>query len=48
MYFYYGITNSSLENPTEEIELTVDQSYVTPEKVIIKLSIIENESSDLF
>ena len=33
MYFYYGITNSSLENPTEEFELTVDQSYLTPEKV---------------
>lgn len=27
MYFYYGITHSSLENPSEEIELTVDQSY---------------------
>lgn len=25
MYFYYGITHSSLENPNEEIELTVDQ-----------------------
>lgn len=31
MYFYYGITHSSLENPTEEIELTVDQTYVTPQ-----------------
>ncbi|XP_055382082.1 probable cationic amino acid transporter [Condylostylus longicornis] len=29
MYFYYGITHSLLENPSEEIELTVDQSYVT-------------------
>lgn len=28
MYFYYGITNSSLENQSEEIELTVDQAYV--------------------
>lgn len=28
MYFYYGITHSSLENPTEEIELTVDTSYL--------------------
>lgn len=29
MYFYYGITHSTLENPpTEEIELTVDQSYL--------------------
>lgn len=36
MYFYYGITNSSLENPTEEFELTVDQSYITPEKVRLK------------
>lgn len=27
MYFYYGITHSSLENPSEEIELTVDQAY---------------------
>lgn len=27
MYFYYGITHSTLENPTEEIELTVDSSY---------------------
>lgn len=26
MYFYYGITHSTLENPSEEIELTVDQS----------------------
>lgn len=26
MYFYYGITHSSLENTQEEIELTVDQS----------------------
>lgn len=33
MYFYYGITNSSLEDPVEEIELTVDQSYITPQKV---------------
>lgn len=30
MYFYYGITHSSLENAQEEIELTVDQSYLTP------------------
>lgn len=28
MYFYYGITHSTLENPAEEIELTVDQSYM--------------------
>lgn len=28
MYFYYGITHSTLENPGEEIELTVDQSYL--------------------
>lgn len=28
MYFYYGITHSSLENPTEEIELTVDTTYL--------------------
>lgn len=28
MYFYYGITHSSLENPKEEIELTVDQSHL--------------------
>lgn len=28
MYFYYGITHSSLENPTEEIELTVDTSFL--------------------
>lgn len=28
MYFYYGITHSLLENPSEEIELTVDQSYL--------------------
>lgn len=28
MYFYYGIKNSSLENPGEEIELTVEQSSV--------------------
>lgn len=30
MYFYYGITHSSLENAQEEIELTVDQSFLTP------------------
>lgn len=36
MYFYYGITNSTLENPSEEIELTVDHSFTTPEKVITK------------
>lgn len=28
MYFYYGITHSTLENPSEEIELTVDQTYL--------------------
>lgn len=33
MYFYYGITNSLLENQSEEIELTVDTHYITPEKV---------------
>lgn len=27
MYFYYGITHSTLENPTEEIELTIDETY---------------------
>uniref|UniRef100_A0A182J0S5 Cationic amino acid transporter C-terminal domain-containing protein n=2 Tax=Anopheles atroparvus TaxID=41427 RepID=A0A182J0S5_ANOAO len=26
MYFYYGITHSSLENPSEEFELTVDNN----------------------
>lgn len=30
MYFYYGITHSTLENPSEEIELTVDQTYLQP------------------
>lgn len=30
MYFYYGITNSSLENAQEEIELTVDQTHLAP------------------
>lgn len=31
MYFYYGITHSTLDNvQTEDIELTVDQSYLTP------------------
>lgn len=30
MYFYYGITHSSLENPQEEFELAVDKTYVTP------------------
>lgn len=39
MYFYYGITNSSLENPTEEFELTVDQTYLTPEKVKSLMSV---------
>lgn len=33
MYFYYGITHSSLENPTEEIELRVDESYITQQQV---------------
>lgn len=34
MYFYYGITNSLLENPTEEIELRVDQTFLkSPQKV---------------
>lgn len=33
MYFYYGITNSSLENPTEEFQLTVDKSYLSAHKV---------------
>lgn len=28
MYFYYGITNSSLENPSEHIELAIDQSLI--------------------
>lgn len=31
MYFYYGITHSTLENPSEEIELTVDQTYLQPQ-----------------
>lgn len=30
MYFYYGITHSSLENAQEEIELTVDQTHLAP------------------
>lgn len=30
MYFYYGITHSSLENGQEEIELTVDQTHLAP------------------
>lgn len=31
MYFYYGISHSTLENPEEEIELKVDQNtYVSP------------------
>lgn len=30
MYFYYGITNSSLENAQEEIELTADQTHLAP------------------
>lgn len=30
MYFYYGITHSTLENPSEEIELTVDQTHLQP------------------
>lgn len=30
MYFYYGITHSTLENPEEEIELKVDTTYVSP------------------
>lgn len=38
MYFYYGITNSSLENPTEEIELAVDQNYLNPNQ---KVSVIQ-------
>lgn len=29
VYFYYGINHSTLENPTEEIELKVDDTYVT-------------------
>lgn len=32
MYFYYGITHSSLENPTEEIELTVDTSFLNTQQ----------------
>lgn len=30
MYFYYGITHSSLENVQEEIELAVDQTHLAP------------------
>lgn len=30
MYFYYGITHSSLENPSEEFELTVDGNGQQP------------------
>lgn len=41
MYFYYGITHSSLENPTEEIELTVDQTYVTPQVSPIHIIFIQ-------
>lgn len=37
MYFYYGITHSSLENPTEEIELRVDDSYITQQQVRRKI-----------
>lgn len=36
MYFYYGITHSSLENPPEEIELTDDQITVTVPQVGIQ------------
>ena len=35
MYFYYGISNSLLENANEEIELTVDTHYVTADKVFL-------------
>lgn len=31
MYFYYGITHSSLETTSDEIELNVDQSYLKPQ-----------------
>lgn len=30
MYFYYGITHSTLENPEEEIELKVEQNLSPP------------------
>ncbi|GAB0088066.1 high affinity cationic amino acid transporter 1 [Sergentomyia squamirostris] len=33
MYFYYGITHSTLENPQEEFELAVDKTYVTPPQI---------------
>lgn len=29
MYFYYGITHSSLEQTTDELELHVDKDYVS-------------------
>lgn len=49
MYFYYGITNSSLEDPSDEIELTVDQSYITPQKVPKRLKgILGNPFNGLF
>lgn len=48
MYFYYGISHSLLENPTEEIELTVDQTYLkTPTQKVIKLILIKREIIEL-
>lgn len=29
VYFYYGITHSSLEQTTDEMELRVDKDYVS-------------------
>lgn len=48
MYFYYGISHSLLENPTEEIELTVDQTYLkTPTQKVIKFMLIKREIIEL-
>lgn len=40
MYFYYGITHSSLENPSEEIELTDDKITVTVPQVGVQNAVI--------
>jgi solute carrier family 7 (cationic amino acid transporter), member 14 len=40
MYFYYGITHSLLENPTEEIELTVDSSYANQQDSKVKSFVV--------
>lgn len=41
MYFYYGITHSSLEQTTDELELHVDKDYVSFSREIFRWKVFK-------